>query len=337
MLRAVPSLLLAVACASPVTGREPTRTSVQVGPAPTGGDAPPGAGPDLLVWTTDAEDRVVTHRTRPGATTQRLADGVLIAAGSDVWRLELETTAVTLYECDWQGDDGPRGKTVGTKPALRATLERLGRGTKVEVSAAPLDEVADIDHRIAAVASVGPYLFLVEHVWTYSCGAHGHVEVRSMAFDVRAQAALEPLTDADGDAVSRSARGEALRMFAADDQAGFGELRAEDVVLTRLLPRWTGEGLLEVGARFTAPACYACSDGLWSSYTRSADVALGFVPERLAPYARAPFSVASFEEAHPGERVAGWSAVESPAALDALDAWQRDLAGPTAIGTTRTP
>jgi hypothetical protein len=35
-------------------------------------------------------------------------------------------------------------------------------------------------------------------------------------------------------------------------------------------------------------ACRACSDGMWSTYTRSAVIPSGWFPERLAPFAAPP-------------------------------------------------
>jgi hypothetical protein len=71
---------------------------------------------------------------------------------------------------------------------------------------------------------------------------------------------------------------------------------------------------LHVDHSFSTFACYACGDGVWSSYTRSVNVPAHTLPERARPYSRAPEVVSAYLDAHPGDKIAGWSAVPPEAA-----------------------
>ena len=45
--------------------------------------------------------------------------------------------------------------------------------------------------------------------------------------------------------------------------------REDNLELTELVPRFAPDGTLALGLQFTAPTCYACTRGGWSSYTKS--------------------------------------------------------------------
>jgi hypothetical protein len=94
---------------------------------------------------------------------------------------------------------------------------------------------------------------------------------------------------------------------ADEDVSAFAEDGELEVELTAILPSYDREGRLAVGMQFTAPSCYACSDGAWSSYSKSTTVAVPVLPEALRAWATAPAGVRAFARAHPELAVGGWS------------------------------
>ena len=83
---------------------------------------------------------------------------------------------------------------------------------------------------------------------------------------------------------------------------------------------------------FVAEACYACSDGEWSSYTRATTIRDPRVPPAIAQDAALPERVARWIAAHPGARglsvapasqlalFAGQGGADASAAVDGEDA-----------------
>ena len=65
---------------------------------------------------------------------------------------------------------------------------------------------------------------------------------------------------------------------------------------------------LTVGLQFTAPTCYACTRGGWSSYTKSTVVDAVAIPALFAPFTSPPPAVRSFLRAHPDVEMKGFSA-----------------------------
>jgi hypothetical protein len=63
---------------------------------------------------------------------------------------------------------------------------------------------------------------------------------------------------------------------------------AENLELTAFFPRWGSDGRFELGLQMTAGACYACSDGIWGSYSVSAQVPAASLPADLQVHATLP-------------------------------------------------
>ena len=80
---------------------------------------------------------------------------------------------------------------------------------------------------------------------------------------------------------------------------------------TELLPDIGGarDGRLVIGRKFTAFACYACSDGDWSSYSRSVVLPSPRLPRSLAPFARLPEGLTRFRKENPTWPVGGFSVI----------------------------
>jgi hypothetical protein len=77
--------------------------------------------------------------------------------------------------------------------------------------------------------------------------------------------------------------------------------------LVQILPVYGPRGVLRLDAQLTRGDCYACSDGLWSSYSRSVMVETNWMPERFTSFATPPVAVKVFLERHPTFTLYGWS------------------------------
>lgn len=87
----------------------------------------------------------------------------------------------------------------------------------------------------------------------------------------------------------------------------FGGDGKHPLELTEIVPAFAPDASLTVSARFTGGACYACSDGEWSSYSVSSLQALSAPPAALAAWATPPAPVSTFAREHPDVLVGGWS------------------------------
>jgi hypothetical protein len=83
----------------------------------------------------------------------------------------------------------------------------------------------------------------------------------------------------------------------------FGDGKAD---ITEILPVVQGSGKVSFEAQLTVPTCYACGDGLWSSYTRSVRVKAP-APPPVASFTELPSQVWVFLSQHSGLTLGGWS------------------------------
>jgi hypothetical protein len=243
----------------------------------------------------------------PRARGQR--EGIVAATEQGVWRWVSEPVHVVTKACEaGPGMGGPAGKG----EAERASLVRLAGGQRIPVVAPDATtDVSELTSSVTVVGTVGPYWFVREATFIYACGAHGSTGMSAAVIDARGGARVEVLSAEEKAQVDRVERRDALEKVRADKEAGFGEIDAKDLQLAAFLPGWK-DGALAMRVQFAAPACYACTDGEWSSYTRSTFVPLRAQPRSLTPYARMPAEIA----AHAREAkitVRGWSEVPAHA------------------------
>jgi hypothetical protein len=259
--------------------------------------------------------------------------GVRIAVRGRSWQWKETPQPVKTQACP-RYDDGNEQADAGTPPGagtgIRATLERVGGPEGDEIVSPESDEGAqEIEQTVTLVATVGPYLFVRDSTYAYTCGAHGNVGVSFLVWDaerhraVWSSAAAEDEdaadvagtagpADADGPleaSLVNDARVRALAALGADeDVSSFGDDGKIETDLTEIVPAYAGpDGSLSVSLQFTAASCYACSDGAWSSYTKSTQQPLATLPGWLRPWATPPESVRAFLRAHPELAIGGWS------------------------------
>ena len=301
----------AVACASP------SSTAVS---APTGATqhAAPPKPERFFVWTRDDHAGPTTFTLDGQGHVLSTDAGVRLAARGAVWAYRAQTREVALEGCpdhDDQGNELPTRTQGNPGKLLHATLDRLDSEEVLElVPEGNHDGLGGFDEGAEVVATVGPYLFLKTSTWVYGCGAHGSTGVSADVWDVERGA---PLFGNDREKLAAYLPADVIADLRARAEAAFPNdevFRDKDgklpVELTEIVPSYGPEGALELDARFTAPACYACSDGAWSSYSQSTLERIPAIPRALAAWASPPDAVKQFLKEHPGVTVGGWSGTQ---------------------------
>lgn len=290
--------------------------------------APNGA---WLVWSTDGDRSETVWIDANGAEVAR-KEGVHLAAGAHVWRIERHEGRVTGLDCDCVGRADPSMTTTPDAcktavPTQVVTAVDLLSTEHFDLVTAPT-AVAALDGEsspgVAAtiVSTVGPYVFLETSGYSYGCGAaHGNGWVGYEVIDATtaARSVVEVVTPAEASAIKTTEAAGTLARQQAAEGAAFDP---QTFTLTEVRPRWQADGKLVAEAQLTWDACYACSDGLWGSYSRSARIPTR-VPERLLPHATTPAPVLAWWSAHPPPLTGGWSAVPPDQAEAALAAFRR--------------
>ena len=172
----------------------------------------------------------------------------------------------------------------GSKRLLLTDVEGYGGSGDISISAQNL-------------GSVGEYWFGSACTFTYFCGAaHGNVSCNAFVADLREQTLMAP-SDLLGDKELAIAETELRRIAVQqfEDRPSDATMMEEpgDAALVAAWPR-VGEGGTAFVYLYSAPTCYACSDGSWSSYTVAKEVLTDDVPEQLAALASPPPSVVDF-------------------------------------------
>ncbi|MGC6515483.1 MAG: hypothetical protein ACON4N_13370 [Myxococcota bacterium] len=137
----------------------------------------------------------------------------------------------------------------------------------------------DYDEGLGVTGSVGPWLFLTGSTSEYFCGAHGGSQAGSAVVDLRTLAVADPYTDEETNQVDAALRPTAFDVLKSDEGESF-VTEPSEMAWTESRPEW-GDGTLSMRVQFTGDACYACSDGEWSSYTVSHALSSSVVPAAL--------------------------------------------------------
>jgi hypothetical protein len=315
----------AIVHASDTTGAAQADSAVaEAAPPPPPAD-PPGTA--YLAWSADSA-RAETAWLRDDGTVAATRPQLVIAAGGGLWawtrRMQLvDGTDCACIERRMARDpsldeaDPPRGlcPTVGRAPALAAVDLLSGRKAPLLGPPTGVSGGEPLLQDLTPIASVGPYLFAEGWLWSYSCGAnHGNSSHEFPVFDL-----------ANGARRVEVVRGDTFRLLAPQvrrarqllSEPGRAATPLQQFSLTAVEPRWRATGMLEVGYRFAADACWACGDEHASGYFASERVP-GPVPLLLAAWASAPAAVRRYWSAHPPLEHAGWSripAADAPRAL----------------------
>jgi hypothetical protein len=236
--------------------------------------------------------------------------GIHIAAAGAEWAWQEALEPVPTVACSGVSEQPP-GEGRATRVRLVPSDSRHDPLALVVPPEA--DGANEIDHSARLLASIGPYLFIEESTYAYTCGAHGSSEVRFTVWNVEEASTLDLLAELpDRDrlvAAGKNALDEGARS-SGDVDVGSDD---DQPTLTEILPRVGPHGRLEASALISVPSCYACTAGGWSSYTNSAPVPAE-LPARLRKLGPPPRAVQLFADAHPDLTIAGYSvaAAEPP-------------------------
>ncbi|CAN97965.1 putative secreted protein [Sorangium cellulosum So ce56] len=300
-------LALISGCAARPQSALPVALAVPPAPAPRSfeskGAEGAALGGALLVWgrTGDGPPRT-WHLTEDGAVI-REEPGIVVATGRGEWRWDVREVKVETSACEF-GPEETHEPGEGT--ANRAELVLRGTGARQQVIAPPdADGSNVIQHEAEVIGSVGPYLFIEERTYSYACGAHGFVGVEFTVWDADKGAIVNLLAEVSGVPALQGEAKALLDEDEADPEAARQEENAPELV--QIAPAYDARGALRVTAKLARAACYACGDGAWSSYTRSAVVPAKKAPARLAAWVPPPPGMQSFLAAHPDLNVGGWS------------------------------
>ena len=265
---------------------------------------------EALVWMVDAKGAPTTRwiaASPAGAREVGSKPALLVAVGADVWRWSARAVEVPTVACEGYRPD----LTTHRRDGLRGTMERLGSAERVEIIEPWQPEgAADVAQSVDLEGSAGPYVFVREHDYAYTCDALGAHHGSLVVWDLAQRRAVDVLDRGELEALDTAERAEAVDKLLPFDHP----LQLEDVTYRATLPRHDARGALLAEHEVSTFACTACSDGQWGSNTRWVAIPARHLPARLAPYERPAAVVTSWLAAHPRTGLAGWSPVSPEAA-----------------------
>lgn len=262
---------------------------------------------EILVWVTKGDERKPrTFRLAAEGSLSVLGEheGILIATTHGDLTWQAREKEVNLAGCDMDGGPGtPSQGTITMANLVNSSGDIVQK--VVDPDDAEGDAVQDLQHHVALLGSIGPYLFIHESSFVYACGAHGNTMASAMTWDAESGKTIDLWSELPGkEKLVEVAKRKLDEEEDADPAQQDDSSKPEPA---QLLPMYGERGALRIEAQFARWACYACSDGQWSSYTRSAVVPTDWIPERMRAWVTPPVVVKEFLEAHQDLRLGGWS------------------------------
>lgn len=288
-------------------------------------EPPPESG---LVWLVDEAGHHWTYwvSTADGAAlASQPIEGPLWADDDTLWQWALEPVEVPVFGERPSSERPDPAEASGHSPVYRGVLRELVSDASVTILPAPEPgAVREVRHAVRLDGSVGTYLFVNEELTVDSWGAHPSTEARARAWDLRAAAPAELLTERERASLLPDAREQARTRLSSDGREPGGEnLRSEEVELVALRPRWELDRGLSVALHFTTAVCYACGDGAFGDYTRSVWVDTPALPELLGSHGALPDWARIAAERIEGATLLGYTVVSTPGPADILASLRR--------------
>lgn len=250
-----------------------------------------GSSAAWLAWGERGDGVAETRWLDARGTELASRDGIVIAHGGALYRLETETERPRLPTCEQlesEEAESPRGERARL---VRASLVELGGSRRITLAEpAETSGEASVEQEVELVASLGPYVFVRSSIASFACGAHGNVQAFIQAIDLTTGAAIELLSPRDEERTAALADRALLALTAEGGDALDVPIDAASIRRAASLPALE-RGRVVTEHVFETDVCYACSDPSWSSYTRAATVREDALLERLAPYASLPDGV----------------------------------------------
>lgn len=286
----------------------------------------------LFILRRAAESTIIHVEDGKVELIRESVPGLYFGDGEQVW--EWETTAPrgavsceTDMDAYWDARDAgeprvayvpvPDGRFVNLADNRRV-VSALAQGWETERKHGPSS--ADYDapmgwiRSIEPLASIGPFLAVVEEDNVYAGGAHNNWERRFWTADARTGRRGELLDEVRNWVSQRPDLLAAAReRWTAEAEEGDNEETA-DLELTLFRFVLDDECNLSIVLQFTGETYFAASDGKWDGYTRSVEVVPPDLPDVLKAYACLPEPLRSWVAKHM-EGVIGWSKLDA-AALD---------------------
>ena len=275
-----------------------------------------------LVWSTTEQGTTTTLWLDAEGTVRGQADGLLVARDTVLYRVTASKLDVPTLSCDQQHamEDGappdPDDAAADAKPSEPGSTTRLelvpvAGGPPIEIVsglAATTDageEIADAELRHAAhvTAALGRYFFVSESTFSYSCGAHGNTSASASVFDLETGGPVTLVDEASLDASRDRARADFVR--SAAEVGDPSEDAAAEIHLAASEPVWI-DGGVTMRHLFWIDACYACSDGAWSSYSRTSTVDDPALPAAFSLLPTPPAPVTAWLSSHTDPRGVSW-------------------------------
>lgn len=311
--RVLPMAALAIGCTSSGCSRRsgrptdaPPLAPVVVETKDVEGTRPATATGTTLVWARAKDGTPSTYRLSTG-TAAGPTPGIQIAAQGATWAWTTRSEQVPTRACDFDPTHAPAQRGQVTRAALVRTSPGSGGAAEQVVVAPPtIEDANEVDHSVSLLFSLGPLLFIEEKTYEYSCGAHGAVSSAFFVWDANEGKTVNVLDRLPNEpALLKKAEPE----LEAEGAEAVGPLGHDSPKITELLPVFR-DGQLRFEAQITTVSCYACSDGLWSSYTRSVRLDTE-PPPVVAPWVAVPPTVATFAREHRDLTIGGWSTDET--------------------------
>ena len=193
--------------------------------------------------------------------------GLFIAAGESIWSWEERTQSSAQIDCACQMEargEGDESDCSVSRDVVSAELLEVDGSRSIDAFPVQEEYEGEVEPNPNVLGSTGPILMSADCHYGYFCGAHGSVECQYKAWNL-----------ATGESVTAD---QIVRPLSQADQVGLlneeprDELVTPDTLigLVEVRPRWGDSGDVRLEALYAASACYACTDGEWSSYTIAA-------------------------------------------------------------------
>ena len=228
-------------------------SSDDVTPAPAA--APPGSS--WIVWLREGDQDATTFYLDSAGRVLRSEPGAMVAFKGHVGRIAFAPETVSTEPCASLETDDSEPEVIPdpVEPWGQATRAMLIDDTGARTTMVRVDDgakgAAELEHAVEVVATVGPYVFLRETLYAYTCGAHGNTSVSQTIWDSVSKSTIPAPTDIGP---VEGPLAEAIDILNDNGDQGF-EATEESTSVSAVVPSYGDAGTLAIGLSFTSPTC----------------------------------------------------------------------------------
>jgi hypothetical protein len=255
---------------------------------------------------------------------------LLFAHGDQLWEWEQAPTRVPVWTAEdleefWDTEDDQRFQRASHVPLPDGRLVNVRTGRAVGSRLIEPDAQAPTDQRptieqmgvtmgwirdVQVLPSFGQWILVQETDHTYSGGAHSNWECVFWALDMTTGGRVDLLGDLSQWLASEpDLRQRALQQWLDQADPEVGRPENEELPkfsLTKVAIRFDAHCRPVAVVQLSADECFAFSDGLWSSYTRSVQIQCPELPPAFAAQAQLPAVITHWAQANMPDLM-GWS------------------------------